>query len=281
MKKNFVLLLTLLTIISCGCTKEDTVLTDYVCALDSFAMVMPKIGSDTESDWAADTVHAMATEILNGNYSENENLARIYQMNNYIAYGMCYFSAVIGTNHDPETADYALKIIETSDSVYSSIADKGFKDSFAIMELGYMSYFNLCMFAHLQNEIQKAKDGGQIFQDNIGAPLQGMNMLLELKHKGYSQHDLEKISAPLEAAAFFNTFCPLIQFFAHSKEESLDETKAKVLEIAAYFDEHTNPMFQENPKPMTDEDYKRFIVKSTKYKTEMLRMLTEDVSRMK
>jgi hypothetical protein len=32
-------------------------------AFDEFAQVMPKFGQDTEAQWAADTVHAMALSI--------------------------------------------------------------------------------------------------------------------------------------------------------------------------------------------------------------------------
>jgi hypothetical protein len=42
---------------------QERVVNDYVDAFDEFAQVMPKFGQDTEAQWAADTVHAMALSI--------------------------------------------------------------------------------------------------------------------------------------------------------------------------------------------------------------------------
>ena len=76
---------------------EKEICSKHINALDSFAMVMPKIGGDTESTWAADTIHAMATSLLNENSDYNKTIAGVYLMQSYTAYGLAYFNAVIGT----------------------------------------------------------------------------------------------------------------------------------------------------------------------------------------
>lgn len=210
----------------------------YVCALDSFAMVMPQIGHDTESFWAADTVHAMAMNILNNEYSSEENKARVYQMNNYIAYGMEYFAAVLGTAYAPEETEYVFHMIQTSDSLYSSIANDGFKDSSHLLIFGYLSYYHLRLYAHLQNEKCKALGLEPIFTENIDNSFDGLSVIRPLLDNGvYEGDDLEKIEAPLEAVTFFNTFCPLIQRFA-SDEEVFNKNRTRIIEIASYFDKY-------------------------------------------
>ena len=260
--------------------EEEEATIAYVCALDSFAMVMPKIGSDSESYHAADTVHVIAQRILTTKLGNLERQALIFQMNNYIAYGMSYFSAVMGLVHAPDVAGYVLHMLETSDSLYADIAKEEFQDTVAVIEFGYNSYMNLTLFAHLQNVISTANGREDIFMDNIGISIQSLDVLANLKRKDkYSADEINRISAPIEAATFFNTFCPLIQPFAPSRQYLVDH-KAKIIEMAKYFDKYANPMYIGSPIPMSDEDYHTFMLQSTKYKIEMLRMLTHIVSLM-
>ena len=67
---------------------QKMIVQDYVNALDSFALAMPIVGGDAESTWAADTVHVMAKRVKEGQRAFLESMSEIYQMQNYIAYGM-------------------------------------------------------------------------------------------------------------------------------------------------------------------------------------------------
>ena len=79
---------------------QKRIVRDYVNALDSFALAMPILGSDTESTWAADTVHMMTQRVREEQRSFLENMADVYKIHSYIAYGMSYFNAIIGLPHD-------------------------------------------------------------------------------------------------------------------------------------------------------------------------------------
>ena len=67
---------------------QKSIVLDYVNAIDSFALAMPIVGNDTESTWAADTVHTMTQRVREGQQSFLKNMVDIYQMHSYIAYGM-------------------------------------------------------------------------------------------------------------------------------------------------------------------------------------------------
>jgi hypothetical protein len=107
---------------------QKKIVNNYVDALDEFVQVMPKFGQDTESEWAADTVHAMALALKQNRYSYQKSLAIISQMLNYTAYGMVYFNATIGAYKEPQLAGYALHLIPQSDSLYHNLEDTEFKD---------------------------------------------------------------------------------------------------------------------------------------------------------
>ena len=55
---------------------QKIIVQDYVNALDSFALAMPIIGGDTESTWAADTVHVMAKRVKEGQPELSSDSAR-------------------------------------------------------------------------------------------------------------------------------------------------------------------------------------------------------------
>ena len=75
---------------------QKSMILENVYALDSFAQAMPIVGGDTESSWAADTVHVIAKRVKEGQRAFLESMSEIYQMQNYIAYGMSYRIATIG-----------------------------------------------------------------------------------------------------------------------------------------------------------------------------------------
>ena len=107
---------------------EKEICSKHINALDSFAMVMPKIGGDTESTWAADTIHAMATSLLNENSDYNKTIAGVYLMQSYTAYGLAYFNAVIGTYRDPDASRLILHFKQDCDSLYKITEEKEFHD---------------------------------------------------------------------------------------------------------------------------------------------------------
>ena len=103
---------------------QEEIMYDYVNSLDEFAQVMPKFGQDTEAEWAADTVRVMVKKIKETHLSLPENLARITQMQDYLAYGMVYFNAIIGAYNDPMLSKIALNIIPQSDETFKELSDE-------------------------------------------------------------------------------------------------------------------------------------------------------------
>lgn len=281
----------------CSCTAQNPnsatmaedkeLIKTYVNALDSFAMAMPIIGGDTESYWAADTVHCMAKDILAGNYDYQKSMTKIYQIQDYIAYGMTYFSAIVSVYREPELANFALSMIQTSDSLYSVIENEDYQKLSSIMEYGCLSLFNMQLFAHFQNSLNKANNEKPIFnEDAFGASLQSLEIMTALNEKfTYTDNDLKKISATLENADFFKAIFPLTQRFATSEEEFNIHLNL-ILEAARFFDEYANPIRRayragEEVKPMSDEQYKDYFKKATMYKVAILRMTTDEIKKMK
>lgn len=125
---------------------QKKIVNDYVDALSGFAQVMPKFGLDTKAQWAADTVHAMATDLKNNHYPFEKCYAIISKMQSYTGYGMAYLNATIGVNKEPPFAEYTLNIINESDSAYNMLQKNQFKDVWALLHKRIISITDMQMF---------------------------------------------------------------------------------------------------------------------------------------
>ena len=298
MKYKIVLLLTLILFFSCSVSQGDntcekwTGLSEktekricdmYINALDSFAMVMPKIGDDTESYWAADSVHAMATVALNEGCPFGKQLATIYQMQSYTAYGLSYFNAIIGMYHDPDASKLILHFSEDCDSLYNQCEIKSFKDVHTLTSLGNHSLFLLQLFKYL-NDVNQTSGNNEVDPHLLGISIYSTQILDSLeKENQYTEKDLFKVAQLLEGACFFQVFCPLAQLFANSRKE-YEKYQELFIEAANYFDSNAQPIYKafsngEKQRIPDDDEFENFMLKSTMYKVDILRIVTKEIEK--
>lgn len=263
---------------------QKEIIKSYTEAVDAFAQAMPGIGGDEKSIWAADTVHQIARNIQKNNYSYNESMARIYQMQNLTAYGMSYFSGVMGMPKAIEGSSEVLHMTETSDSLYALVEKAKFQDGSKLQELAFMSLYHMQMFLHLQNAIQEAEKERTVYtESSYGASFYCLKILETLRKQGiYSEQDLARISAQLEGTVFFNTLCPLVLAFSPS-EQAFNANKSKLMEAANFFDENANPIYNAVQvsnsiiPPLSDSEYRDFLRKATQYKVMLLKIAAEEM----
>lgn len=289
MKKIVLSLLLFSQFVLCQSKSSDSLMDDfeagivksYVNALDSFATVMPYIGGDTESEWAADSIHVMAGIILDGGMGYEESMCRIYQIQDYLAYGMSYPLAIMGLRNDSVIAGYMLNVPSESNILVGAIAQDGFQDLQSIRWMGLNSLFNIQLYGRLYDKFWETIHEKQIYGTvNLGQCPYCIRLLENFVLEGRPQHDIQKMHAALEGALFFNTFSPLILASAPSKEYA-SSIYDFIIEAADFFDAHADPLYTENPEPMSDSEYKAFMIKATEYKTVMLRMLTQEINQHK
>ena len=260
---------------------EMGIIKSYVNALDSFAIVMPYIGGDTESEWASDSIHVMAGIILDGGMGYDESMCRIYQMQNYLAYGMSYPVAIMGLRNDSVIARYMLSVPAEKDAIFEVISQDGFEDLHSIRWMGLNSLYNIQLYGRLYDKFMETMHEKPIYETtDLSQYSYYIDLLKKPELEGRSQHDIQKMYAPLEGALFFNTFNPLIMTHAPSRDYALSIYDF-IIEAADFFDAHADPLYTENPEPMSDSEYRAFMKKATEYKTAMLRMLTQEIKQHK
>lgn len=262
---------------------QKTIVLDYVNALDSFALAMPVIGGDTESAWAADTVHTMAQRVRGRKDSYLESWADIYLMYDYLAYGMSYFNAIIGLYEaSPELSYYTINdMISLCDSLHEAFVSDGCKDLKSLSDFAFVSIHNMQLFYTLNGKTQNSD-----FEDpDFGFSLQCMLAVDSLcMTEQFSDIEVYQAYCFLESSAFFKMIIPLMRLF--DKPSGLaKENQALVIEIASYFDEKAIPVmnyFSEGTKIrfLSDTDFEEYMLRATNYKTALLRIAKQEILAM-
>lgn len=250
----------------------------YTEALDSLAQVMPIIGGDTESNWAADQVSEQRKALLEKDFSLTEGLAASYRMHNYISYGMTYFQAIVGLYGSAgEFAGYAMNMISVSDSIYNSMEQGSYKDMATFEDY----YANTFFYAQLYGYLYNAQNEAQVFSENgLGHSLQSNGLLNEVE--GITPEVRFKMGRILEGASFFHAYCSLINGFATTRE-MFEAHKDDLISHATFFDEKSNAVYQAiksknfNAEIISDKSFSAFMKESTERKVWMLRRLTEEI----
>ena len=254
---------------------QDELVHDYVNALDEFSQVMPKFGQDTEAEWAADTVHAMAASLKGKKYSSPQSMAIISQMQNYTAYGMAYFNAITGLYENKELASYVLTMIPQCDSVYNELKKSQFENVRLLSLFNIVSTQNMQMFVTL-NRLNTNRPAGE----ELGSTMYAIALMDSLTRiSGYSDKDITKISNVMETYTFFKMIYSLVSLFSGS-EEKYYENMIPMTEFAKFVDSQSSAIFKtaKNKEPievMSDDEHEKWLLQATKYKGKMLRLVTK------
>ena len=263
---------------------QKKIVQDYVHALDSFAIAMPIVGGDTESTWAADTVHVMAKRVKEGQRAFLESINEIYQMQNYIAYGMSYFNAVVGLPHDTtKLCNYVLRdMLASSDSLYQAIIADDYKSVKTWNVIRFESILNMQLFYTLNGMNSQPQ-----YEDrNLNYSVLCQMALDSITCKGQlTDKELFHASCFLESTAFFKMIVLLIILFDDSMG-FVEKHKDYITEAALYFDSKANPVFSltydgKDMPFLNDKEFEDYLVKATRYKASLLRIATQEMLAMK
>lgn len=220
---------------------QNIIINDYINALDSFSQGMPIIGGDTESTWAADTVHTMVQRVKEGHQSFLKNMADIYQMHSYIAYGMSYYNAIIGLPHDTtKLCNFVLKdMLASSDSLHQAIIANDYKNIKTWNDLRFESILNMQLF----NTLNGMNNQPTYTDSDLGYSVRCEMIIDSLINKGQlTDKEIFQTSCFLESTSFFKMIVPLIILFDGSSGFVV-KNKDYITEAALYFDEKANHVF--------------------------------------
>ena len=263
---------------------QKSIVLDYVNAIDSFALAMPIVGSDTESTWAADTVHTMTQRVREGQQSFLKNMVDIYQMHSCIAYGMSYFNAIIGIPQDTmKLCNFVLRdMLASSDSLYQVIIADDYSSIKNWNVLRFESILNMQLF----NTLNGMNNQPTYTDPDLRYSVRCEMIIDSLISKGQlTDKEIFQVSCFLESSSFFKMIVPLIILFDGSSGLVM-KNKDYITAAAHYFDTRTNPVFDyfydgKEIQYFNDKEFEEYVLKATRYKVELLRIATQELLAMK
>ena len=251
---------------------QKMIVQEYVNALESFAQAMPI------------TVHVMAKRVKEGQRAFLESMSEIYQIQNYIAYGMSYRIAMIGLALDTsKLCNYVLSnMLASSDSLHQAIIADDYKSIKTWNIIRFESILNMQLFYTLNgmNSQPQYEDRDLNYSVLCQMALDSITCKGQLTDK-----ELFQASCFLESTAFFKMIVPLIILF-DSSSGFVEKHKDYITEAAHYFDAKANPVFSlaydgKEMQFLSDKEFEDYLVKATRYKAGLLRIATQEMLAMK
>ena len=257
---------------------QEAIITDLSTAINNLAQASKPVGGDDETYWAASMVDSLYKVVTVQNKPFLEQIATIHHMNSYFAYGMNYFSSVVGMYSCPEEAGYARYSVQVCDSLANNAKVAGYKDIMAVADLSAYSYFYTQLYVTMLHKINGHKD----FKDrDLGYPLQNLGLLRYANEKCvFTDEELIKIYFAFDAVCFYKSYYGYLMSLTYDDTQR-KKTHEKLIEYAYYIDEVSGPFFEAvyadeyQPLKMTNDEFEAFMLKATEIKVDIMRLLTE------
>ena len=257
---------------------QEAIITDLSIAINNLAQASKPVGGDDETYWAASMVDSLYKVVTVQNKPFLEQIATIHHMNSYFAYGMNYFSSVVGMYSCPEEAGYARYSVQVCDSLANNAKVAGYKDIMAVADLSAYSYFYTQLYVTMLHKINGHKD----FKDrDLGYTLQNLGLLRYVNEKGvFTEEELTKIYFAFDAVCFYKSYYGYLMSLTYDDTQRKN-THEKLIEYAYYIDEVSGPFFEAvyadeyQPLKMTNDEFEAFMLKATEIKVDIMRLLTE------
>ena len=183
---------------------QKTIITNLSRGLNDMAQASRPVGGDSETYWAASVVDSLHKVVTGKDRSFLEQVATIHHMNSYFAYGMNYFSSVIGLYSCPEEAGYARHSVPVCDSLANNAKAVEYKDILAIADLSGHSYFYTQLYVTMLHRI----NGHDDFKDrDLGFPLQNLGLLRHANERAvFTEEELTKMYFVFDAVCFYKSY---------------------------------------------------------------------------
>lgn len=257
---------------------QKTIITNLSMGLNDMAQASRPVGGDSETYWAASVVDSLHKVVTGKDRSFLEQVATIHHMNSYFAYGMNYFSSVIGLYSCPEEAGYARHSVPVCDSLANNAKAVEYKDILAIADLSGHSYFYTQLYVTMLHRI----NGHDDFKDrDLGFPLQNLGLLRYANERAvFTEEELTKMYFVFDAVCFYKSYYGYLMSLTYDDNQR-KATHEKLIEYAYYIDEVSGPFFEAayadeyKPLQMTNDEFEAFMLKMTEVKVDMMRRLTE------
>lgn len=249
-------------------------------------VICPRVCDDTEAEWAGHEADSLGGVLLSEaalSMSNGEQMARLCEMQNVIAYGMGYVAAVIGSHSNPEISEAARMIVRKSDAELDSLRRADYGDARMMMGYEVSAYANFSLFMMLGTRYDDGEP--QFVANNLAMNYQNDSRIEELFDKLSDPVQAYRYSSIISNTSFFLTYCPLTFWLAGGEfqQTHVDE----YIKIGGWFDEQMGAIekaFEDGDvaglPQMSTEAYSKIEKQASEYRVRLIELLYEGIISM-
>ena len=245
-------------------------------------VIYPRVCDDTETQWAAFQADSLANVLLSeSNFSNGEQLARLCEIQNTIAYGMSYFSAIIGAYTNPKASEAARMMMQSSYAEIDSLRNTDYRNARMLLDFEQSAYANIGLFMELGTQYS---DGEPQFVTNNHEMNALNNARINVLFKECNDSvQAFRYSSFINNTTFFMTYCPLTFWLAGNEYQQANQDE--YIKIGGWFDkqvEQVNTAIYNNdieglPK-LTLEEYSAIEKQASKYRVRLIELLANGIT---
>lgn len=248
-------------------------------------VMYPIVCDDTETHWAAALVDSLGNDLMKKpDLPIGEQLGRLYEIQDIIAYGMSYFAAIIGSHTHPEASEEALRIISNTNADMDSLKMVKFNVAEMLTKFEVTTYYNFGLFMELNVPYGEAiphyvLNNQQMKQYNYALINQ---LFTQLSDKTQSY----RYSYIVNNTTFFMTFCPIT--FLLAGPDFQQKYQNEYIKIGGNFDSLLSPVkdkIVENKTAslpiITDEEFSKIVKESSIARATIIDLLATGISTIK
>ena len=248
-------------------------------------VMYPLVCDDTETQWAAALVDSLGNDLLKKpELPVGEQIARLYEIQDIIAYGMSYFAAIIGSHTHPDASEEALRIISNTYADMDSLKMVKYDVAEMLTKFEVTAYYNFGLFMELNvpygEDIPQYVINNQQMQQYNHALISQLFTQLSDKTQSY------RYSCIVNNTTFFMTFCPIT--FLLAGPDFQQKYQNEYIKIGGNFDSMLSPVknkIVENKTAslpiITDEEFSKIIKESSIARAIIIDLLATGISTIK
>lgn len=262
---------------------HDEIIKPEVQAWQKVAKVIyPHVCDDTEAQWAANLADSLANVLLSSpDLCNGEQVARLCEIENTIAYGMSYFSAIIGAYSNPEASEAARMMMHYSYADLDSLHTIHFNDARLLVAYEQSTFANFGLFMELGTQYSDGEPQFVANNQEMNALNNAMINILFMDLKDPIQS--YRYSSIINNTLFFMTYCPMTFWLAGGDFQQ--SYQAEYIKIGGWFDEqcaNVNKAIYDNDvqrlPDMSLDSYSRFEKQAAEYRARLIELLAEGIA---
>lgn len=248
-------------------------------------VMYPRVCDDTETQWAASLVDSLGNDLMKrDDLPVGEQIARLYEIQDIVAYGMSYFGAVIGSYTNPQASADAMNIIRDTKADMDSLKTVNYEAPELLTRFEGATYYNFGLFLELA--FHHGEDLPDYVIDNQQMQQRNYAMISQLFKQLKDKTQAYRYSYIVNNTTFFMTFCPMTYLLATPdfQEKHMNE----YIEMGGYFDSLFSPVKdkmtgnQASTLPiLTDDEFSKILRESSRIRTIMIDLLANGISTLK